>query len=337
MTITLRQLSYFRALAQQRHFGRAAEVVNISQPALSMQIKELEASLGQPIVERRARDVVLTPFGRRILAHAERVLSAMQGLEETARWQQGLAGRLTLGMIPTIAPYILPGALEALRSADISLDVHVLEGKTDRLIAQLQGGQIDVAVMALPVGAEGLEGTALFKDRFMLAGNEARLADLGDKVEILKPDALGHAPLLLLEDGHCLNDQALEICGRDRSTAQIDTGASSLPTLARLVAAGFGLTLIPELAAPTEMRAAPGMRLLRFAAPEPSRTIGLVRRTSTDPNRWFGELAILLRGVGERLISEARADLMETAKRKPASMKTRAPHTRTLVNNGGHS
>lgn len=329
MAITLRQLSYFRALARHRHFGRAAEAVNVSQPALSMQIKEMEALLGQPLVERRARDVVLTPFGRRILAHTERVLAAMRGLEETARWQEGLAGRLTLGVIPTIAPYILPGALEALRSADISLDVHVLEGKTDRLIAQLQGGQLDVAVMALPVVTDGLVGTALFEDRFMLAGNAARLADLGERAESLRPDALGRAPLLLLEDGHCLNDQALEVCGRDRSTAQIDTGASSLPTLARLVAAGFGLTLIPELAAPTEMRAAPGMHLMRFAAPEPSRMIGLVRRVSTDPNRWFSELATLLRGVGEDLISEARTDLAaDTEKKKPAPRKARALHTK---------
>ncbi|MFK7941140.1 MAG: LysR substrate-binding domain-containing protein [Roseovarius sp.] len=309
MAITFRQLTYFKALAEQRHFGRAAEVVNVSQPALSVQIRDLEGLLGQPLVERRTRDAVLTPFGRMILDHAEKVLADVQSLEEAARWRGGLSGRLNLGLIPTIAPYILPDVLEALRSEDVSLDVHVQEAKTDRLLRALMSGQLDAAVMALPVAGDGLVGAPLFEDRFMLAGSAARLAVLGERVETLRPTALGAAPLLLLEDGHCLSDQALEVCGRNRSHAQIDTGASSLATLSRLVAAGFGLTLIPELAAPDEMRAAPDMQLMRFASPQPSRQIGLVRRASSQQEGWFDELTTMLRQVGARVLDAARAQL----------------------------
>ncbi|MDF1669001.1 MAG: LysR substrate-binding domain-containing protein [Roseovarius sp.] len=309
MNITLRQLTYFKALAEQRHFGRAAEVVNVSQPALSVQIREMEAALGQPLVERGPRNAVLTPFGRMILTHTQKVLDEMQALSEAARWRGGLSGRLNLGLIPTIAPYVVSDVLEALRSGDISLDVHVQEAKTDRLIRQLMAGQLDVAVMALPVVADGLISTPLFEDRFMLAGSAARLDALGAGAEDLRPTGLGAAPLLLLEDGHCLTDQALEVCGRNRSHAQIDTGASSLATLSRLVAAGFGLTLIPELAAPAEMRASPDMRLVRFSSPEPSRQIGLVRRDSSRQEGWFEELAGVLRQVGNQLLKDVRNEL----------------------------
>ncbi len=305
MNLTLRQLTYFRALAAQRHFGRAAETVNISQPALSVQIREMEAQLGAPLVERRARDVVLTPFGRMVLGHAERIEDEMQRLAQSARGRGGLPGKLRLGMIPTIAPYILPGTLEALRSDDISLDVQVQEAKTDRLIGALQAGELDAAVMALPVEGEGLSAVALFEDRFLLAGTAARLEALGAGRETLRPDGLGPSQLLLLEDGHCLTDQALDLCGRSRRHAQIDMGASSLATLTRLVAAGFGLTLMPELAAMAETRAAPGVELVRFADPEPERVIGLVRRGSTPGGGWFSDLAEVIRHVGEDVVGAA--------------------------------
>ncbi|HAR51657.1 MAG TPA: LysR family transcriptional regulator [Roseovarius nubinhibens] len=311
-------MTYFRALAAQRHFGRAAEMVNVSQPALSVQIREMEAQLGKPLVERQSRDVVLTPFGRRILEHAERVHQEMQALEEAARWEGGLSGRLRLGIIPTLAPYLLPDTLEMLRSRDISLDVQVLEGKTARLLADLQAGHLDAAVVALPVEETGLHAEDLFEDRFLLAGSPARIAALGARVESLRPDALVTSPLLLLEDGHCLTEQALELChlGRGQSgqsgrasggsAGRIDMGASSLATLTRLVAAGFGLTLMPELAAPTECRAAPGVELCRFAVPEPGRRIALVRRKGTQGGDWFAELAQVLRDVGERLVMATR-------------------------------
>lgn len=305
MNVTLRQLTYFHALAEHRHFGRAAEAVHISQPALSVQIKELEASLGARLVERQARDVLLTPFGRRVLAQAEVILREVRVLHEAARWKGGLSGQLTLGVIPTIAPYLLPGALAALRMRDIHLDVQVQEGKTVRLLEALKAGQLDAAVMALPAGEEGLIEEPLFEDRFLLAGTQARLAALGNP-ETLRPTELRPAHLLLLEDGHCLTDQALEVCGQSRAQSQINMGASSLATLTRLVAAGFGLTLMPELAALSERQAAPDMHLLRFCAPEPARVIGLVRRATSVDDGWFNDLATILRDTGGALIRTAR-------------------------------
>lgn len=306
MNITLRQLGYFTALAEHRNFGRAARAVNVSQPALSVQIREMETTLGQPLVERRARDVVLTPFGRTILDHAARVLAEMQDLGDAARWQAGLTGRLSLGLIPTIAPYLLPPALAALRSGDISLDVHISEAKTETLIEGLQSGHLDAAVMALPVDVPGLSAEPLFADRFLLAGSAARLAALGHGREALRPTALDTAQLLLLEDGHCMTDQVLDICGRGRGHAQIDMGTSSLPTLSRLVAAGFGLTLMPELAARAEAQAAPGLCLARFAAPEPARRIALVRRSSSRAEKWFTDLAALLARAGRQIVDDLR-------------------------------
>lgn len=308
MNITLRQLTYFKALAEQRNFGRAAEVVHVSQPALSVQIRELEKTLGAVLVERQARDVVLTPFGRRILAHAERVLAATQALGDAARWRGGLSGQLRLGLIPTIAPYLLPTALEALRSRDISLDVQVQEAKTGRLLAELRAGRLDAAVIALPSAEEGLIEIPLFEDRFLLAGSAARLAAQGGGpgADALRPMELGASQLLLLEEGHCLTDQALDVCGRGRGHAQINMGASSLSTLSRLVAAGFGLTLMPELAALQEQRAAPDMHLMRFSAPEPARQVGLVRREASEDDGWFTALATMLSNVGTTLVAEAR-------------------------------
>ena len=308
MTLSLRQLRYFRALAEHRNFGRAAAAMNISQPALSVQIREMEVALGAQVVERRARDVALTPFGRRVLHHAGRVLDEMQALAEAARWQEGLSGELSLGIIPTIAPYILPAALAALRARDIALDVRVREARTDELAGDLRAGRIDAALMALPLPCEDLEAAELFEDRFLLAGSAARLAALDAAGAAPDPTALGATPLLLLEDGHCLTDQALEVCGRGRGHAQIDTGASSLGTLSRLVAAGFGLTLMPEIAAPTEARAAPGMVLRRFRSPEPARRVALVRRRGVGEAQWFDDLTQVLRAAGETLVATARAD-----------------------------
>ncbi|MBS0123010.1 LysR substrate-binding domain-containing protein [Thetidibacter halocola] len=298
MKITFRQLAYFRALAEQGSFRGAAEFCHVSQPALSVQIQELEKALGGPLVERRTRRLLLTPLGREVLDTARRVLSEMAQLEERARLRAGLGGTLNLGMIPTVAPYLLPPALAALRASDISLDVQISEAKTERLLDMLAEGALDAAVIALPADRDGLEAAALFEDRFLLAGTEARLDALG---AMPRPDLLGDSPLLLLEDGHCLTDQALAVCGRGRGHARIDMGASSLATLSRLVAAGFGLTLMPELAAASERAAAPGLALRRFAPPEPSRTIGLVRRAGAEAADWFTRLSETLRAAGAGL------------------------------------
>jgi LysR family hydrogen peroxide-inducible transcriptional activator len=304
MNITLRQLQYLQALGAQRHFGRAAETCNVSQPALSVQIKQLEDRLGAPLVERRARDVLMTPFGQRVLDQAARVLDEVRVLEDLARWRGGLAGRLALGIIPTVAPYLLPGALAALRARDIALDVQVHEAQTARLLSDLAEGRIDAAILALPSGAEGLNEVPLFDDRFLLAGSAQRLDQLP---ATLAPTALGPSQLLLLEDGHCLSDQALEVCALSRDAARINMRASSLATLSRLVAAGFGLTFMPEIAARAELRAAPGLALRRFPGEEPARRLGLVTRQTAAGSAWVTDLADLLTGAGTDLTEDARA------------------------------
>lgn len=305
MNFTLRQLTYFKALTVHRNFGRAAEVCNVSQPALSVQIKALEETMGAPLVERRARDVVLTGLGRQVLAQAEEVLSAAGRLERLARDHSG--GRsLSLGVIPTLAPYLLPGVLGALRAGDLSLTVQVREARTERLLAALQGGELDAVILALPTGMRGVVERPLFEDRFLLAGSRSRLARMDAAGQMPRPTDLHPSQLLLLEDGHCLTDQALEVCGMDRSAGNINMGASSLATLSRLVGAGFGLTLMPELAAAAEQAADPDLALRRFPAPEPARHIGLVRRDSTPAEDWFDRLAELIRGVGERIVEAYR-------------------------------
>ncbi|WP_425101268.1 LysR substrate-binding domain-containing protein [Tropicibacter sp. S64] len=302
MTITLKQLSYFKALAEQGNFRRAADQCFVSQPALSVQIQELERSLGAPLVERQSRRLLLTPLGREVLATAQRVLAEIADLEQAAQNRLGLGGVLRLGVIPTIAPYLLPEALAALRASDISLDVQITEGKTDRVLDHLAEGALDACILALPTERAGLEERLLFEDRFLLAGSAARLAALGEGIS---PEGLSESQILLLEDGHCLTDQALAVCGRGRGHQRIHMGASSLPTLTRLVEAGFGLTLMPELAASAERALAPGLCLRRFAAPEPSRAIGLVRRATRQPAGWFTELAQTLEHVGQGLMAQA--------------------------------
>ncbi|WP_163850367.1 LysR substrate-binding domain-containing protein [Pseudooceanicola aestuarii] len=304
MNITLRQLSYFKALAKHAHFGRAAEAVHVSQPALSVQIRELETTLGAALVERGPRRVVLTAFGRTVLAQTDKVLAEMQVMQDMARWKGGLAGDLRLGLIPTVAPYLLPGALAAIRARDIGLNVQVEEAKTARLLDDLFAGRLDAAVIALPADAPGLVELPLFEDRFLLAGSPARLQAMDPAARNLTPEDLGRTPLMLLEDGHCLTDQALAVCGRGREHALINMGASSLATLSRLVAAGFGLTLMPELAAGVEGQ---GLAMHRFATPEPSRTIGLVRRASSPDDGWFHTLGTLLAETGAEITRAVRA------------------------------
>ena len=305
MKFTLRQLEYFVALTRHEAFGRAAEACNVSQPALSVQIKALEDLLGGPLVERRARAITLTPLGRQMLPLMQRTLAAAQMLEEAATLKDGGHGALAIGLIPTVAPYLLPDALAGLRARDISLQIDVREARTEPLLDALEAGQLDAAVIALPGGREGLVETPLFDDRFLLAASP----DWPKGTTIARPTDLGSSPLMLLEDGHCLSDQALEACRRDKRQAGIHTGASSLGTLLRLVEAGFGLTFLPEIALNAERQSAPDLKLQRFEAPEPFRTIGLVRRAATADGPWFSSLAAILEETGRSLVAKARAQI----------------------------
>lgn len=303
MDITLRQLKYMISLGETGSFGRAAAAVHVSQPALSVQIRDLEASLGAQLVERRARDVVVTPAGREVIWHARRIMAEMDNLRQAARWQRGLGGRLRLGMIPTVAPYLLPAALPMLRSRNLSLDLGLREGQTQALIEELRHGTLDAAVIALPCGEPDLIETPLFDDRFLLAGSQRQIeamSTLGLRPEQMRPERL-----LLLEEGHCLTDQALAACALGREETRLDLRASSLSTLCRLVEEGFGLTFVPELALRSEMASAPRMALIRFENPEPMRVIGLARRRLSVEDGWFADLASVLARAGRDEIRHA--------------------------------
>lgn len=318
MNVTLRQLQYFIALAETRHFGRAAARVHISQPALSVQIAALETALGARLIDRTGRGVILTPTGHAVLAHARAMMAELRALTDAARAERGLAGQLTLGVIPTVAPYLLPVALPLLRARNVTLDLRVREAQTDLLLDDLAAGRLDAAVVALPSGRAGFEEAPLATDRFLLAGSEAQIAALAAREAPLRPEDIAPGRLLLLDEGHCLADQALEVCGLDRAATRVDLGASSLATLAGLVAEGFGLTLLPEIARATESAAAPGLRLARFAPPEPARRLGLLRREGMGDGGWFGELAALLvEALGGLLPEGACAPAPRQARRPP--------------------
>ena len=306
MNITLRQLSYFVALVETGHFGRAAEKVHVSQPALSMQIRALEAEFGQALVERQPRAVVPTRAGRALARRAARVLAEVEELAAEARLQ-GARGLLLLGMIPTVAPYLVPPLLPLLAALPDPRDLRLREAQTATLLADLAKGALDAVVIAGPISDPALAATALFEDRFVLAGSAARLAALGAAREALRPRALDPDELLLLDEGHCLADQALDVCGLTRTATRLDLGASSLATLCGLVAQGAGLTFLPELAAAGA--GTPGLATARFAAPEPARTLFLVRRAASSGEGWFSPLAEALTLAGQGLIAAARARL----------------------------
>jgi LysR family hydrogen peroxide-inducible transcriptional activator len=274
--LTLRQLRYFEALAKPGHFGRAADACAISQPALSVQIKDLEESLGVGLFERGPRHVGLTAFGEDFALRVRDILRGVDELGEMARAaQDGLMGRLRIGVIPTIAPYLLPGLIGQLAQRFPALDVDVRETITPKLIEELGDGRLDTAIVALPVHEPAFEELPLFDEQLMLVRPKAQ-ADQ----PVPTATTLRDMRLLMLEEGHCFRDQALSFCnlqGGPRSGLE----GSSLSTLVQMVGAGIGVTLIPEMAVAVETRSAPVI-VDRFAAPVPMRTVGMIWR-KTNP------------------------------------------------------
>ncbi|MDE2376656.1 LysR substrate-binding domain-containing protein [Bradyrhizobium sp.] len=275
INVTLRQLRYFDALARHGHFGRAAEACSISQPALSMQIKEMEEALGGLLLERSARQVALTRFGEELAKRVRDILRSVDELGDFARAScDRFTGRLRIGMIPTIAPYLLPRMTKDLARLHPELDIRVRETVTPKLIQELADGRLDTAILALPVSEPSLTEVALFEENFMLV---RPASDEGTPVP--SREMLREMRLLLLEEGHCFRDQALSFC-KMQSPPREMLDANSLSTLVQMVSAGIGVTLIPEMAVPVETRSA-SVSLARFKNPQPSRTIGMVwRRTS---------------------------------------------------------
>lgn len=305
--ITLKQLRYFAAVARHRHFGRAAQECHVSQPALSLQIQELEAQLYCQLVERQRGAIALTETGREIAERARRILLDASDLVDHARHRPNLlSGDLDLGVIPSIAPYLLPATLPMLQRRHPALDLRLRESQTHTLLDELADGRLDVALMSLPVDRGGLETLALFDDAFLLV----MPSDTAAKGAPFTPEeALTADHLLLLEEGHCLRDQALSVCGTARSGSRRQYGASSLSTIMQMVANGFGATLIPAMALPIELRPDMPVRLLRFAEPEPSRSIGLVWRRTSPRQQDFQALGRILMEVGSALSRPASREL----------------------------
>ena len=285
--ITLKQLRYLTALAEHRHFGRAADACAISQPALSMQIRALEKDLGVAVVERRHGDIALTETGRELARRGESVLAGAQDLVALARRRSApLTGTLALGVIPTLAPYVLPKLLPALQRQFPGLKVELRETQTETLVAELMRGALDVLLLALPVQEVEAASLALFDDPFVLAVPRGDPRPDGATV---RADDVDLARLILLEEGHCLRDQALAFCAGDRRDKSFGLGATSLATVLQMVANGYGITLLPQVAVETEARDK-RVKLLRFVRPTPKRVIGLAWRPSSPRKSDFTAL-----------------------------------------------
>jgi len=299
--MTLKQLRYVDALARIGHFGHAAEACAISQPALSMQIKELEAGLGLSLFERGARQVRLTGFGEEFVTRARDILRAVDELGDLARAsEKGPVGRLRIGVIPTIAPYLLPQMIGDLGRRYPGLELHVRETLTDRLLAELHDGQLDTALVALPVSEPALEEVPLFSEGFVLVRPEGE----ADR-PVPAPEALQDMQLLLLEEGHCFRDQALSVCGLRSGPARAGLDGSSLSTLVQMVGAGIGVTLIPDMAVGVETRGAP-VSVAGFGRGQPARTIGMVWRRTSPLAGQLRDIAEVVRQAAEAMYNAQR-------------------------------
>ncbi|WP_179137254.1 LysR substrate-binding domain-containing protein [Candidatus Entotheonella palauensis] len=273
--MTLQDLRYVVTLAELKHFARAAEACYVSQPTLSTQIKKLEAELGVALFERTNKRVMPTPAGAELIAQARVVLQEAEKLRDMAQQAHDpMSGPIQLGVIPTLGPYLLPHLVPQLRADYPNLRLYLREDLTATLVERLRTGMLDAILVALPIQSDGLEIIELFREPFMMA---LPMGDpLTQKTEVVETD-LADTSLLLLEDGHCLRDQALAVCGFPPRGGE-DFRASSLETLRQMVAAGVGCTLLPILAIHAAPLSEPLIELRPFANPEPSRTIGLALR-----------------------------------------------------------
>lgn len=290
--MNLKDLKYLVALADTGHFGRAAERTFVSQPTLSAQLKKLEGYLGVKLVERQPKNVQLTDVGRQVVVRARRMLQESDEILALGRdHADPLAGRLKVALIPTIGPYLLPRVTPKLRKALPRLKLMLYEYQTEPLLARLREGEIDVGIMALPAAQDGLDSRALYEEAFTLAVPNGH--PLAARPSIRVADLGGHT-LLLLEDGHCLRDQALEVCSRIEVRESEDFRATSLETLRQMVVAGLGITLLPELAVESPFGSQRGMVVRQFAKPAPTRVVGAVWRKSSTRSAAIAALCEVL-------------------------------------------
>ena len=289
----MKHLRYFEALARIGHFGRAAEDCAITQPALSVQIKELEALVGAPLVERGSRRIRLTTLGEDFARRARVILRSVDELQDLARASHGsLVGRLRLGVIPTIAPYFLPAVIKALSADFPGLDLQPREAVTQKLISDLMEARLDAALVALPISEPSLTEVPLFSEKFILV----RSVEDADR-PVPPVEALREMRLLLLEEGHCFRDQAISFCKLPASSPRELMEGSSLSTLVQMVGAGIGITLIPEMAVAVEQRSTE-VSFARLPAPAPERNIGMVWRKSNPLSDQLQDIAQVIQQLG---------------------------------------
>ncbi|MCM2561319.1 LysR substrate-binding domain-containing protein [Lutimaribacter sp. EGI FJ00015] len=320
--LSMKHLRYFAALARHRHFGHAAESCSISQPALSVQMKELEALVGAPLIERKTRAIRLTRLGEALAERAEDILRQVDAIEDLARAAQDMmSGRLRIGVIPTIAPYLLPVLIQDLAVRFPGLDIRPREAVTQTLVEELLDVRLDVAVVALPVSEAGLHEEALFDEDFVL------VRPLTDADKPVPPaEQLREMRLLLLEEGHCFRDQALSYCNIGQSTPRDLMEGSTLATLVQMVGVGIGVTLIPEMAVATETPSA-RVAVARLPAPRPKRRIGMVWRQKSPLAPYLAQMAQALRdlhaagriGGGGQPAGTGRSDMVSTVASATAS------------------
>ena len=295
--LTVRQMEYFDALARTLHFGRAAALAGVSQPALSSQIAEMEERLGRQLFERGGRAVRMTDEGLALQPRIERVLSELQEIEREAR--QGplaMEGRFRLGIIPTVAPYLLPRILPEIRARFPRLQLELREAVTSTLIEETAARRLDAFIAAVPLDAPALVTEVLFADRIFLA---VPAGDPAFAAPPVPPESPELERLMLLEEGHCMREQALAVCGSVKPVAMASYGATSLTTLLQMVAHGMGVTLVPEMAreAAGEMR---DLKIVPFAEPMPERIICLAWRRNRARQEECLELAAIIREVNGR-------------------------------------
>ncbi|HEY4177540.1 MAG TPA: hydrogen peroxide-inducible genes activator [Kofleriaceae bacterium] len=301
---SIRQLETLVAVADHGSFRKAAASLGISQPALSAQVQAAEELFAVQVFERDRRSVLITPAGEEVVGRAREALTAVDAVADAARRRgEPLVGPLRLGVIPTVAPYWLPALLPTVRSSFPKLELILREEQTHRLLAQLGAGQIDLAFLALPVPGD-FTTAEIARERFVLATHKG--SPLAKKKRITNAD-LDAQTVLLLEDGHCLRDQALAVCDRSGAVESMEVRATSLPTLVQMVAGGLGVTLLPEAAAEALVMPRSGLEIGEFAAPQPGRTLGLAWRTSSARLREFRVLAETMRKSADTFLAKLRA------------------------------
>lgn len=298
--MNLRALRYLVTLADLRHFSKAADACFVSQPTLSTQLKKLEDELGVQLIERSPRNIMLTPAGEEIAGRAQQVLNEIEQIRVVARRShKPEEGILRLGLFPTLAPYFLPHVMPLLRSRFPALRLQLAEEKTEQLLRDLRRGQLDAALLALPVPQEGLEVELLFREPFVIAVPGQH--ELARKKELTLADLAG-TELLLLEEGHCLREHALEVCALAGAHERVDFHATSMETLRQMVAANVGITLMPLLAVKPPIAETENLVVRAFAGEAPSRAIAMVWRSSSALGPFLREIARTLRQLPRALL-----------------------------------